>query len=54
MQNKSNVVTVTVNVDMTEVKHAIKKAKRLLKLLKEANSLADELASKKLKLKIDV
>lgn len=35
-----------VTVDMTEVKEAMKKVKRLKKLLKEANSLADELASK--------
>ncbi len=37
-----------VKVDMREVKNAVKKAKRLRKLIKEANSLADELASKKI------
>lgn len=35
-----------VHVDMKEVKKAEKKLKRLRRLLKEANSLADELASK--------
>jgi len=39
---------VTVTVDCTEVKRTLKKAKRLRKLLKKANSLADELASKKI------
>lgn len=34
-------------VDNSEVKKTIKKIKRLRKLLKEANSLADELASKR-------
>lgn len=42
-----------VRVDTTEVDMAIKKAKRLRKLLKEANSLANELASKDL-LKINI
>lgn len=45
---------VTLDVDATEVKRAIKKVRRLVKLLKEANSLADELASKNINLKIDV
>lgn len=35
-----------VHVDMKEVKKAEKKLKRIHRLLKEANSLADELASK--------
>lgn len=35
-------------VDTREVKKAIKKVRRLRKLLKEANSLADELASKEI------
>ncbi len=38
----------SITVDCTEVKSAMKKVKRLRKLLKEANSLADELASKKI------
>lgn len=37
---------VKVTVDTTEVKEAMKKVKKLKRLLKEANSLADELASK--------
>lgn len=37
---------IRVKVNRSEVEKAIKKAKRLRKLLKEANSLADELASK--------
>lgn len=45
---------IKVKVDRSEVKKAIKKAKRLRKLLKEANSLADELASKEIMLKINV
>lgn len=42
-----------IKVDTCEVDATIKKAKRLRKLLKEANSLADELASKNL-LKVDI
>jgi len=34
--------------DITEVAKAMKKVKRLRRLLKEANSLADELASKEI------
>jgi hypothetical protein len=40
-------------VDTHEVDATIKKAKRLRKLLREANSLVAELASKKL-LKVDI
>lgn len=43
---------VKVKVDDKEVKETLKKVKRLRKLLKEANSLADELASKDLQLHI--
>lgn len=39
-----------VKVDASEVRKTIKKMKRLRKLLKEANSLADELASKKIEI----
>lgn len=41
-------------IDMTEIDEAIEKAKRLSGLLKEANSLADELASQTIKLNIEV
>lgn len=47
------VLTKKVRVDTSEVDVVIKKAKRLRKLLKEANSLADELASKNL-LEVDI
>lgn len=43
---------VKVKVDDKEVNETLKKVKRLRKLLKEANSLADELASKDLQLHI--
>lgn len=39
---------IKVAVDTTEVKEAVKKVKKLKRLLKEANSLADELASKQI------
>lgn len=42
---KKDSVQLEVTVDMTEIDE---KATQLVKLLKEANSLADELASKKL------
>lgn len=45
---------VTLEVDATEVKKTIKEVRRLVKLLKEANSLADELASKNLKITIHI
>lgn len=50
---KGNIITKKVRIDMTEVDMAIKKAKRLRRLLKEANSLANELGSKDL-LKVDI
>lgn len=43
---------INVRVETTEVELAIKKTKRLRRLLKEANSLATELASKDLQLHI--
>ncbi len=39
---------VKVTVETVEVKDAMKKVKKLKRLLKEANSLADELASKEI------
>lgn len=41
-------------VDGSEVDETIKKVKRLRRLLKEANSLADELASKDLNITISM
>lgn len=45
---------IVIDVDTSQVVEATKKAKKLLKLLKKANSLADELASKEILLNIDV
>ncbi len=44
----------TVKVDDSKVNDALKKAERLNALLKEANSLARELASSEIVLKVDV
>lgn len=44
--------TVTLNVDATEVKQVTKKVQRLVKLLREANLLANELNLKNLKITI--
>ena len=46
-----NIVNLTVNCDITE---AESKVTRLVELLKEASTLVDELASKGIKLKVDV
>lgn len=55
MKKKESIeIKVEPKVDMIEVDEAIEKAKRLSRLLKEANSLADELASKTIKLNIEV
>lgn len=48
-----DIITKKVRIDTTEIDVAIKKARRLRKLLIKANSLANELASKDL-LKIDI
>lgn len=45
---------IKLNIDQSEMKKTIKKAKRLRNLLKEANSLADELASKDLNITISM
>ena len=45
---------IVIDVDTSQVVEATTKAKKLLKLLKKANSLADELASKEILLNIDV
>ena len=44
--DKTKAIKQKVRVSMSEVRKAEKKLKRLRRLLKEANSLADELASK--------
>ena len=45
---------IVIDVDTSQVVEATKKTKKLLKLLKKANSLADELDSKEILLNIDV
>lgn len=45
---------IVIDVDTSQVVEATKKTKKLLKLLKKASSLADELASKEILLNIDV
>lgn len=45
---------IVIDVDTSQVVEATKKTKKLLKLLKKANSSADELASKEILLNIDV
>lgn len=51
-QEKSMNTEVKVHVDMTEVEEYISKAKELERLLKEAKSLADDLASVDLTMEI--
>lgn len=50
--DKTKTIKQKVHVDMKEVKKAEKKLKRLRRLLKEANSLADELASRGIKVNV--
>ena len=45
---------IKVGCDISDVKEAEKKVGRLVELLKEANTLVDELASKEIDLKINV
>jgi hypothetical protein len=45
---------IKVGCDISDVKEAEKKVERLVELLKEANTLVDELASKEIDLKINV
>lgn len=47
-----NTIKLTAKIDTTEIDKAIEKAVRLQELLKEANSLARELASTELKLDV--
>ena len=46
--------TVKIKCDASEVKETQQVVMRIVELLKEANSLADELASKKIKLEINI
>lgn len=46
--------TITVHVDTSEVDEAIAKAERLAELMKEARTLAGELASMKIDLPIEI
>lgn len=47
-------VKLTAKIDTTEIDKAIEKAVRLQELMKEANSLARELASMELKLDVEL
>ena len=47
-------ITIKVMADTTDLDVAIKKAERLLLLVKEAKSLADDLASRSTELSFDV
>lgn len=50
--DNTKVIKQKVHVDMSEVKEAKKQIRRLYRLLKEANSLAGELASKKIRINV--
>lgn len=54
MDTNKNNITLHAHIDTTEIDSVIAKAERLKSLLEEANSLADELASKEIKLSVDV
>lgn len=53
-KRKSIKMKIKPKVDMADVDEAVEKVKELNRLLKEANSLTDELASKTINLKIHV
>ena len=46
--------TLKIKCNMQEVKEAEKAVERLVGLIKEANALADELASKRIRLEMDI
>nr|DAU87455.1 MAG TPA: hypothetical protein [Caudoviricetes sp.] len=48
------VLSKTIKVDKSEIDCAVEKANRLCELLKEANSLIDELTSKPLEITIHI
>ena len=45
---------IEIKVERSELDDALKKVKRLRKILKEANSLADELASKNINVTVSI
>lgn len=47
-------VILDVNADTSQVDKTIEKVERLHKLVKEANSLADELANKEISIKLSI
>ena len=53
-KKKGQSYEIKIECDSSEVKEAEKKVERLVELLKEANTLVDELASKEISLKISV
>lgn len=53
MREQDN-ATFKIRCDKSELEEAEKKAERLVELLKGANTLVDELASKKIRLKMDI
>lgn len=53
MREQDN-ATVKIRCDKSEIEEAERKAERLVELLKEANALVDELASKKIRLEMDI
>lgn len=53
-ETKSNEITVKARIDTTDLDEVIKKAERLNALLKEASSLAGELASMEINLSLNV
>lgn len=54
MDTNENNITLYAHIDTTEIGSVIAKAEHLKSLLEEANSLADELAHKEIKLSVDV
>lgn len=52
--SKQDNATVKIRCDKSEIEVAERKAERLVELLKEANALVDELASKKIRLEMDI
>lgn len=52
--NKKDDAAIKVKCDMTEIAEVEKCVERLVGLLKEANTLVDELASKKIRLEMDI
>lgn len=53
MREQDN-ATVKIRCDKSELEEAEKETERLVELLKKANALVDELASKKIRLEMDI